>query len=476
MKLPKTFPRRIFLLALILRLIPVLMSINLQIGLDDMFQYDMLARSLVAGNGYRWYAEEDVELILPYLDIDVTTVDYEPIGILSSHRAPLYPAFLAVIYFLVGMKWRFLGVRIVQAFIGALLAPLTYALARRVFPEEERVGKIAAGAMAVYPMLVAFPIALATENIFFVLVLGALVALLRAGESQKTRDYVIAGVLMGLAALTRSVIVGFLPLAMFWAWRWGKSTRGAVILPVCVLLFTVPWAVRNTLLHDQLTFVETGMGYNMYLGYHPEGTGSFQFGISLDLLTILDDAERHRVGMETAMGFIRDDPGRVPYLMVYKLGRFFGLERRAMTYFYANNFFGYFPFPLLLAVFLIFLLPFVVITSLAAVGLPFQRWRKEFILLVFLAVTYLGPHLLILAEPRFHLTLMPILSVLAAHTWVRRAEVWAQMRMPNARLRTALAVILVAALLYNVGLELYKDADKLAILFGPEGNRAWFSY
>ena len=57
-KLPKTFPLRIFLVALILRLVPVVAMHNMGIGLDDMFQYDMLARSIVAGNGYRWYAQE----------------------------------------------------------------------------------------------------------------------------------------------------------------------------------------------------------------------------------------------------------------------------------------------------------------------------------------------------------------------------------------------------------------------------------
>ena len=55
------FAWRIFFLALVLRLIPVLLTRSLGIGLDDMFQYDMLARSLASGNGYRWYAYEDLK-------------------------------------------------------------------------------------------------------------------------------------------------------------------------------------------------------------------------------------------------------------------------------------------------------------------------------------------------------------------------------------------------------------------------------
>ncbi|MBE3066352.1 MAG: hypothetical protein IMZ73_02820, partial [Chloroflexi bacterium] len=62
-KSPKTFPLRIFLIALLLRLMPVVVMRNMGIGLDDMFQYDMLARSIVAGDGYRWYAEEDLPTV-----------------------------------------------------------------------------------------------------------------------------------------------------------------------------------------------------------------------------------------------------------------------------------------------------------------------------------------------------------------------------------------------------------------------------
>ncbi len=119
-----SFPLRIFGVALVLRIIPVLLSMNMGIGLDDMFQYDMLARSLVSGNGYRWYAEADLPLIQPLIHLDLTGIPYDPRGVLTSFRAPLYPVFLAFIYFFtgVGVK-RFFVVRLVQAGIAATLHP-----------------------------------------------------------------------------------------------------------------------------------------------------------------------------------------------------------------------------------------------------------------------------------------------------------------------------------------------------------------
>src|SRR5688500_5626149 len=97
----KSFAFRIYIVALVLRLIPVILARGLGIGLDDMFQYDMLARSIVSGNGYRWYAEEDLSLLAPFVDFDLSTAEeYDPIlGVSTSFRAPLYPTFLAIIYF-----------------------------------------------------------------------------------------------------------------------------------------------------------------------------------------------------------------------------------------------------------------------------------------------------------------------------------------------------------------------------------------
>ena len=98
MNLKKNTIIKIFLLALILRLIPVLIAYDLAIGLDDTFQYDMLARSIEAGKGYRWYAQDDLDLIQQYFPMDIVEGEYDPQGVLTSFRPPGYPAFLALIF------------------------------------------------------------------------------------------------------------------------------------------------------------------------------------------------------------------------------------------------------------------------------------------------------------------------------------------------------------------------------------------
>ena len=526
-----SFPACIFLVALVLRLIPVLFSFNLGIGLDDMFQYDMLARSLVSGNGYRWYAQPDLYLVQPYLHFDLSTVDYDPRGVLTSFRPPLYPAFLALIYFLAGTgSRRFFVARLVQAFVAASLAPLTYALARQLlstyspqppFPGREggsgglgpKAARIAAWVMACYPLLVIYPLSLATENLFFLLALASTLVLLKAKERLTTeiterteknkkisvfspgtsargrcvrsvvnffsraRWFILAGILLGLMALTRSISLLFGGLAVLWVWFALRERKMAVVVFLGVTLVTLPWMVRNSLLHHRLIGIETTLGYNLYLGYHPEGSGAFQYPQSLDLMSMLDDGLRDQVGQAKAWVFIKSDLGRVPYLMLRRLGYFFGLERRALTYFYSNNFFGYIPTPLLLAIAAILLLPFVFVSTSAAFGLALTRWRAGTLLVALLLVGQLIPHMLILSEDRFHLALVPFFAILAAQCWTGG---WSAMKerwqTKGGKLALILAILTVVLLFLNWGFELWRDADKIAQLLGPTGNQTYFPY
>jgi hypothetical protein len=490
----KSFAFRIYIVALILRLIPVIFARGLGIGLDDMFQYDMLARSIVAGNGFRWYAQDDLNQLASFVDFDLSTIqEYDPVrGIPTSFRAPLYPTLLAAVYFFSGTDFsRFFAARLVQAILlGAPLAPLTYLVARRLFARRlgegkvregvrsARAARISAWIVACYPMLLVYPLGLGTENPFFLLVLLSFLFLLQAREKPSKFNFLLSGFFLGLAALTRSVILPFAGLAVLWIWFFLGQKRGAILTAIVFILAISPWVIRNSLLHHKLTGIETSMGYNLYLGYHPQGNGSFVFGPSLDLLTILDDAERDRIGTQKAMEFIRAQPERFIPLAVNRLGFFFGLEKRVLMYFYSNNIVGYIPLPLLLTISAILLLPFVFISVSAALGISFLRWRPEHILLGLLFISYALPHIFILSEDRFHLTLVPYIAILAAQFWVNGFRVlfarWNESL--TGKIIVSFAVFALFLLLLNWGWELSRDADKISQLLGPNGNQSHFPY
>lgn len=441
-----------------------------------MFQYDMLARSLASGNGFRWYAPADLARIAPYLHLNLATLALDPRGMLTTFRAPLYPAFLAIIYFFNGINdGRFFAARLAQTVIGALLAPLTFFVARQLLPGNDRAPKIAAWSIAVYPMLLIFPIALATENLFFLLVLASFLSLLQLSTPHAPLSalrFLLSGFLLGLAALTRSVILPFAGLAILWIWFSLKQPCGAMAAALALILTVAPWVVRNSLLTGKITGIETSMGYNLYVGYHPQSSGTFAFGPSLDLLSIMDDKARDEIGAQKAIEFIQQDPARFPYLAVRRLGYFFNLELRAFTYFYVNDFLGLIP-PVLLAIILLILaLPFVFVSLSAAFGLTMLPNNPQTILLALLFAGYLFPHIFILSEERFHLALLPFFAILAANFWTNRSSVFTSIKKPV----LYFCVFLALLLLTNWGFELARDGHTIIQMLSPTGNQLYLPY
>ena len=478
-----------------LRLIPVILARGLSIGLDDMFQYDMLARSLASGNGFRWYATADLARIAPYLHLDAASAALDPRGVLTTFRAPLYPGFLSLIYMVNGVNsGRFLAARLAQTVLGALLAPLTYFVAQNfsslslstrpkeegeMRSEGERVSRLAAWAVAVYPMLVIFPLALATENLFFLLVLASVAALLklaRVSNNPTPRLLVVysllSGFLLGLAALTRSVILPVAGLSILWIWSVLKRRREAILAVLALTITVAPWIIRNSLLSHKLTGIESSMGYNLYVGYYPQSTGTFTFGPSLDLLSILDDQARDAIGTQKAIEFIRQDPARFPSLAARRLGYFFNLELRAFTYFYVNNYLGFIPAPIMVLILLLLSLPFVFLSLSAAFGAALLVNRPPVTLLVLLFIGYLLPHVFILSEERFHLTLIPLFAICAANLWVHGFGAL----KPRGNLIILFASLVAVFLIANWGFELARDGSVLAQMLGPNGSQIYLPY
>ncbi|KEO81136.1 hypothetical protein EL26_22385 [Tumebacillus flagellatus] len=113
-------------------------------------------------------------------------------------------------------------------------------------------GLIAAGALAVYPPYMLVNCALLTETMFTLLVLWFFIQLFRAVESKEWRDFVWAGLLLGLATYARPTIA-LLPIAVgvyLWFRRDFRFKQAFLVGTVLVaMLFAVlsPWIVRNYL-------------------------------------------------------------------------------------------------------------------------------------------------------------------------------------------------------------------------------------
>ena len=468
----------IFLIALILRLIPVLAFRDIGISLDDMYQYDMLARSIVAGNGYRWYAQEDLNLVEQYINLEFISSEYDSRGVLTSFRPPLYPLFLASIYYVFGVgTYRYFYARIIQAIIGAILAPLIYLIAARIFPGNKKIPLISSIIIAIYPMLVVYPLSLATENLFFILLLISLLLLLIAIDKEKWQLFLLCGIVLGLLSLTRSVALGFSGLVFLWMFFILRRKKKAFILLVGLIITISPWIIRNSLLHGKLMGIESALGYDLYVGYHPQGTGTFQYGISLDLMSIMDDGLRDQIGIEKAVKFITSDPSRDLYLIVRKMGYFMGLEKRALIYLYTNNYFGYIPTFLMGVLLVIFLSPFVLIAISGVLGFYYIKWNHQNLILILLLFGYAVPHFLILAEPRFHLSLVPVFAIGAAYFWEKGYKILLnQFSTKKFNWKFGLSIFTISLLIANWIFEIIRDHQVLVNLLSIGGNIKYLPY
>ncbi len=108
--------------------------------------------------------------------------------------------------------------RLTQALLGVLLVWQVMRLARRLAPSggERRVSLIAGWAMALSYSFASFAFFLLGETFFLVLFVAALLALLRWRDGEGLRWLVVAGVLFGLSALTKALVLTFMPIVAIW--------------------------------------------------------------------------------------------------------------------------------------------------------------------------------------------------------------------------------------------------------------------
>jgi arylsulfatase A-like enzyme len=255
----------VFAVALAIRLVALWAARDAELVLDEQ-TYALRAEALLDGRGflgsYQSWVRHDAS---KPVDLPQYPGAWQPPG---------YTVFLAAI---LGVSGRSLfAAKLAQVLLGSLSVLLVLDLGRRWF--GERAGRAAAWCAALYPNLIAFTHYLWSETLFVFLLLAGLAALGRREAAPSARGAALAGVLLGLAALTRAALVYFLPLLSAWillAHRaHGRAAlRAAALVPALALAAILPWTVRNTLLHGGFVLIETNGPYNLWRG---NGPGAFE--------------------------------------------------------------------------------------------------------------------------------------------------------------------------------------------------------
>jgi hypothetical protein len=298
----------------------------------------------------------------------------------TAFHLPLFPAILAVATKL-GLT-SFHAQQVLAWGFGAGTVGVCGLIGRRL--GGERLGLLAALAAAVYLPLAINDSFLKSESLFGLLVTATLLAALRLRELPTARRALVLGVAIGLASLTRSEALLFVPLLAPVVLAPGaRRTRNAVIVCAAVAVLVVPWCVRNTTVFDQPTGLTTGVGStfagaNLHSTYYGPLLGGWSpLGI-YRTPSARHPSRNEAVQSDRWLGDARrytgHHLGRLPLVLAARVGRTWSLYplTPALKAKFAAYWYGH-----LKKVEYVSLLAFVLAVALAVVGGRALRRRSE---------------------------------------------------------------------------------------------------
>jgi hypothetical protein len=423
-----------------------------------------------------WYlgpAAADPAFWHPYLDSlwnlqQATAIAHGHLaGSEAFYRAPAYQ------YLLGGLLWltggNLLGVRVAQIILGSLTPVLVGLLGARLF--SRRVGAVAGMLCAGAATLILSDLELLNSVLFLPLLLAALLALDRMCRQPSLAVGFVAGLLFGLAAITRPEV---LPLMCVGAgiagaaarrhgWRAGRLAAASTVCAAAVLLPVAPVTLHNLVVGRDFVLISSQGGSNFYIGNSAQADGytpampaptdtasyaanglytdnmesSSRFGARLATGHDPTPSEVSRYWARQGLSWIASAPRAWLRLLVHKafylIGGFEIGDQKNLAYFLET----WPPFTFLPRWWWLFPL------ALAGFTLPGDVYPRVF--LGAFAVTYGATIVAFVVLERYRLALYPLLCILAARflVWVYE-EVRSRTWRPVA-LRLALAASVAVA-------------------------------
>lgn len=181
--------------------------------------------------------------------LPITDLRYE------AHQPPLYYLLATPVWWAsegLGLRGRVLLLRLQSALWGAGVVVLVWVAARRLFPDRPRTAALAASFVAFLPMHLAMMAAVNNDGLSELLIAAVVVRLLGHLDAPQTptRAWLLTGLLIGLALLTKFQTYFLLPLAgtvALWQLVRGGRTAlyGTLAWPAPALFVPLPWWWRN---------------------------------------------------------------------------------------------------------------------------------------------------------------------------------------------------------------------------------------
>ena len=189
-------------------------------------------------------------------------------------RPPLYPLFLAAIQGAAGHNYLRYA-QALQALFITMAVAVFYFIVRRV--HGPRAGLVAAVVLGLFVPFAVRSALVMSEALFMLLLLLFLFWTLKALEEGRRRDYVLAGLAVGLAALARPAPIllplVLVPLLLQFTRHSGAGRERLVSIGLFVAAFGVvlaPWGIRNAVTLGEFTVLPSSGGVNLWAASHQD--------------------------------------------------------------------------------------------------------------------------------------------------------------------------------------------------------------
>jgi 4-amino-4-deoxy-L-arabinose transferase-like glycosyltransferase len=195
---------------------------------------------------------------------------------LESFLPPLFPAvnYVAIQLFEDSVR----GLSLIHIALGTISVAFLFVVGCKL-SDNVVIGLLAALAFALYPVFIIQTIYPPSLTINLFLLLGFLAVVVSLRQRPSVWLAVLAGFVLGLGLLTRTMFVGLIPIAFVWLWlNRPKSRKRTIGLTAIIILFTfltvLPWTIRNYRIHERFVLVSTNGGFVFWNGNNPFTTGS----------------------------------------------------------------------------------------------------------------------------------------------------------------------------------------------------------
>lgn len=400
----------IVVFALIIRLAYIFFVPQFPLLKDDL-QYNAIAGNLLGGKGFSY------DSVNP-----------------TAARGPVYPAFLAAIYFLFGQNRSV--ARSVQAVVVSINCLLVYLIGREIF--NHAIGLFAALIMSIYPSTIGYSGLLYSETLSACLLSASILLFIVSIKKVKFGLFVVSGVFLGLTVLCypKFILLPFV-FVLFRLWNNNLSRKyilfGGFILGALLTLSF--WTVRNFIVFKRIIPVSTGVGTSLWYSALPEDYTEWYFekeplkSEMIKLYPVLQGpAEQHdflfsvntnEIFAQKAMMNIKNNPGLFVWLSAKRFFRqwlasntnsIYVLKYSNSDYLRSGNY-AIFSVKLFLILMHIYVVAFGCLGILVDIGLKLKNIFSP----VLLTILYSGfINSLFITQPRYQIPVFGLLLIYTA--------------------------------------------------------------